>query len=132
MAKKVAKHPRGNVSDLVRGMSGEINPENLSYEACFRIVLAINEQAVKDADRILKEMRTHENNMLKQLELRDALVEDIFPLFCNNFLPNLTGRKMMENVIYQRMRKDNLKEMPEIWRDQLRAIDEMESYLLCN
>ena len=130
MSKRVAKHPRNQVSDLVKNMSTEIDPKKMTSESAFRLVLAINEQAVKDADRILKEMREKPNDMLLQLELRDVMAEDLIPFFCTNYIP-VSPRKMMKNIIYQRMKKDKLTEMPECWRDQLAMVDEIERYLCC-
>ena len=128
MAKRVSKHPRGQVSDLVKNMPAEVDTKKLTYEAAFRLALAVNEQAVKDAERILLEMYKKPNDKLLQLQYRDVLAEDLYPFFCDNLIP-VKPTKMMKKIVDRLMAKKGLKEMPECWADELYMIAEMENFM---
>lgn len=117
MARKVKKH-RNQVSDLVKNMDPHIDVNTVSEDRLMDLIIAINEQAVKDAEKVLKEMRTKPANKLLQLQLREVMEDDLIPFFCNNYV-NISGKEMMRRIIDGRMRKDRLKEMPDCWQDVL-------------
>ena len=130
MAKRETKKKRNQVSDLVKAMSPEIDPAKMSDDAMFRLLTAINQQAVNDADRILHEMQKKPNDMITQLKLRDVISTEIVPFFCSD-LCFANPREMMGNIIKQRMRKDGIAEMPECWASAMEITDEVAYYLGC-